>query len=202
MAVIDHHHRAVLLGEIADAAEIGDDPVHREHAVGGNQLEATAFRLLQLFFEGCHVVVGVAEALGLGEPHAVDDRGMVQRVGNDRVLLAQQRFEQPAIGVEAGGIKDRVLHPEKRRNPRLELLVLLLRAADEAHRGHAIAVAIKRLLAGLGQFRVVGKAEIVVGAEVQHPLAGRNGDLARLFRGDDALGLVEPGVLQRGEFGA
>ena len=46
--------------------------------------------------------------------------------------------------------------------------MLFLRAADEAHRGHAVAVAVERLLGGLAQFRVVGKAEIVVGAEIQH----------------------------------
>ena len=114
VAVVDHHHGVVLLGEVADAAEIGDDAVHREHAVGGDQPEARAGGLLQLGLEVGHVVVGVAEALGLAEPHAVDDRGVVERVGDDRVLLAEQRLEQAAIGVEAGGIEDRVLHAEER----------------------------------------------------------------------------------------
>ena len=128
--------------------------------------QSSAF--LQPRFEIGHVVVGVAEALGLRQPHAVDDRGMVQRVGDDRVLLAEQRLEQAAIGVEAGAVEDRVLHAEEGGNLRLELLVLLLRAADEAHRGHAVAVAVERRLGRLAQFGAVGEAEIVVGAEIQH----------------------------------
>ena len=110
VAVVHHDHRAVFLREVADAFQIGDDAVHREDAVGGDQLEAAAFGLLQFFLERRHVVVGIAEAFRLGEPHAVDDRGVVQRVGNDRVLLGKQRLEQAAIGIEAGAVKDRVLH--------------------------------------------------------------------------------------------
>jgi hypothetical protein len=51
---------------------------------------------------------------------------------------------------------------------RLELLVQVLRAADEAHRGHAEAVAVERVLGRCDHLGVVGQAEVVVGAEVQH----------------------------------
>jgi hypothetical protein len=120
---------------------------------------------------------------------------MVQRIGNDCVLVAKQRFEKTAIGVETGGIEDRILHAQERRDPRLQFLMLLLRAADEADRRHAVAVAVERLLACFCQLFIVGKAEIVVGAEVQHPLARGHSDLAGLFRGDDPLGLIKTGVL-------
>ena len=110
-------------------------------------------RLLQLRLEIGHVVVGVAEALRLAQPDAVDDGGVVQRVGDDRVLLAEQRLEQAAVGVEAGGVEDGVLHAEEARDLRLELLVHVLRAADEAHRGHAVAVAVERCLGGLDAAR-------------------------------------------------
>ncbi|KAG1589101.1 hypothetical protein G6F46_014651 [Rhizopus delemar] len=65
---------------------------------------------------------------------------MVQRVGDDRVVLAQQRFEQATVGVEAGGIEDRVLLAEEVGALLLQLLVQILGATDEAHRGHAEAV--------------------------------------------------------------
>ena len=68
-------------------------------------------------------LVRVAVALGLAEPDAVDDRGVVERVGDDRVLLAEQRLEEPAVGVEARGVEDRVLGAEEARDGRLELLV-------------------------------------------------------------------------------
>ena len=92
---------------------VGDDPVHREHAVRGDQPEARALGLLQFLFQSRHVVVGVAIPLRLRQPHPVDDRGVVQRIGNDRVFRPQQRLEQPAIGVETRGVEDRVLHPQR-----------------------------------------------------------------------------------------
>ena len=47
--------------------------------------------------------------LRLAQPDAVDDAGVVERIGDDRVLLIQQRLEQAAVGIEAGGVEDRVL---------------------------------------------------------------------------------------------
>ncbi len=39
-------------------------------------------------------------------------------------------------------------------------------AADEAHRGHAVAVAIERPVGGFTHGRVIGQTQVVVGAEV------------------------------------
>jgi hypothetical protein len=44
---------------------------------------------------------------------------------------AQQRLEQAAVGVEAGGVEDGVLGAEERGDLRFQLLVQILRAADE-----------------------------------------------------------------------
>jgi glycine C-acetyltransferase len=48
-----------------------------------------------------HVVVLVAQPRGLAESHAVDDRGVVQLVGDDGILRTQDRLKQPAVGVPA-----------------------------------------------------------------------------------------------------
>ena len=61
--------------------------------------------------------------------------------------------------------------PRNADEPRLELLVHLLGAADEADGGHAVAPAVQRLVGGGDDLGVVGEAEVVVGAEVEH-LAG------------------------------
>ena len=91
----------------------------------------------------------------------------------------EQRLEDAAVGVEAGAVQDRVLLAEEGGQPRLELLVHLLGAADEADRGHAEAPAVERLLGGGDDLGVVGQAEVVVGAEVQtsRPPATRDGAL-------------------------
>ena len=51
-----------------------------------------------------------------------------------------KRLKQPAVGVEAGGIKNRVLGSEKLRQGCFELLVDVLRAANEAHTRHPEAM--------------------------------------------------------------
>ena len=98
----------------ADLAELGEIAIHREHAIGDDDDApgAALARGLQLRLEVVHVAIGEAEAAGLGEPDAIDDRGMVQRIRDDRILLAEQRLEHRAIGIEAGGKQDGVVHAE------------------------------------------------------------------------------------------
>ncbi len=140
--VVHHHHRAVLLREVANSREIGNNPIHRKHAVGRDELVARSVgrRGLQLRLEVRHVVVGIAEALRFRKPHAVDDRGVVQRVRDHRVLFPQERLEEAAVRVEARAVEDRVLGAEEFRDAALELAVHVLGAADEAHRRHPIAM--------------------------------------------------------------
>ena len=84
--IVDHHQGVVAIGQLANRRQVGDRPVHREHAVGGDQAEAGPAGLLEPGLQVGHVVVAIAKPLGLAEPHAVDDRGVVQLVGNHRVL--------------------------------------------------------------------------------------------------------------------
>ena len=110
----------------------------------------------------------VAQPLGLAQPDAVDDRRVVQLVGDDRVLRAEQRLEEPAVGVEARRVEDR-----RRRcrgtsaRLRSSCLCRILRAADEPHRGQPEAPVVERLRGGRDDRRVVGQAEVVVRAEVE-----------------------------------
>ena len=169
VAVVDQHFRVVALGQRADLGELCDITVHREDAVGGDQLEAGAVgrRLLQPVLQLVHVGIGEAIAARLGKPHAVDDRGVVEAVGDDRVGLVEQRLEHAAVGVEAGGEDDRIILAEVPGDRQFELAMQRLRAADEAHRGHAEAELVHRALGGGDHLRMAGETEIVVGAEVE-----------------------------------
>ena len=101
VGVVHHDQGVIAFGQVADGGQIGDEAVHREHAVGGDQPCARALRFLQLGFQIGHVAVVVAKALGFAQPDAVNDAGMVQFVGDDGVFGAEQRLEQTAVGVEA-----------------------------------------------------------------------------------------------------
>jgi hypothetical protein len=98
-----------------DLVELGDGAVHREGAVGDDDLVALAGfgGGLQLDFQVGHVVVGVAVARGLAQADAVDDRGVVQGVRDDGVVLVEQRLEHAAVGVEGRRVQDRVFGAEE-----------------------------------------------------------------------------------------
>ena len=107
---------------------------------------------------------------------------MVEGIADDGIVLRQQGFEHTAVGIEASGIEDGVFRVEIFADGSLQLLVEVLASADEAHARHAVATAIHGILGSLYEARIVRKAQIVVGAEVQHCLSAHlNGSLLRAF---------------------
>ena len=78
-------------------------------------------------------VVFVTQPLGLAQPDAVDDRRMVELIGNDGVLIVQQRLEHTAIGIEGRSIEDGIFCSQEAGDLMLQFLVNVLRAADETH---------------------------------------------------------------------
>ena len=115
---------------------------------------------------------------------------------------SKQRLEHAAVGVETGGEDDRVVLAEVLGDRLLELAMERLRAADEAHRGHAEAEFIHRALRRRDDLGVVGEAEVIVGAEIDglalafrpgdaDPSALRSGQQALAFREARRLDVVE-----------
>lgn len=182
-------------GQVADAPEIGNDAIHGEHAVGGNELQPGAGCVggLELGFQIGHVVVLIAVPLGLAQADAVDDGGVVQLIADDSVLGGEHHFEQAAIGVEAGGVENGVFGAEETADGSLQLLMDGLGAADEADGGQTIAICIISGLGGFCQVPVIGQAQIVVGAHVQKILAVGK-DVGALGGGDDPLCLQDTGL--------
>ncbi|MCY1239069.1 hypothetical protein D9M72_518420 [compost metagenome] len=126
---------------------------------------------------------------------------MVERIADDRVFRAQQRFEQTAIGVEGRAIEDGVLGAEEGRQPGLQRLVQVLRAADKAHRAQPEAMRAQRLVRGLDHPRVRRQAKVVVGAQVDDLAAVGGAHPRTLRRGDHALILEQPRRADAFEFG-
>ncbi len=198
--VVDHHQRPVAVGQIADRVQPGQIAVHREHPVGGDQAVAGVRCLLQAGLELVHVPVAVPESAGLAQADAVDDRGVVELIGNDCVSLVKQRLEQAAVGVEAGAEEDRVLGAEVGRQPLLERAMERLGAADEPHRRHSVAPAVECLVRGFENRRMSRQTEVVVGAEVDE-LAPLDGDVGALGAAHRQLALVGAALASGGEPG-
>ena len=174
MAIIDHGQRVIGLRQRHDLVEPSDIAIHREDAIGDDQDVPRAIgpRLFQLDFQVGHVGIGIAIAFRLAQPHAIDDRGVIERVGNDRILGAQQRLEYAAIGVKRRRIENGILTAGEIGDLRFKLFVDVLGAADEAHRGETEPVRVERVFRGLDQLGPIGEAEIVIGAEIDDVMAG------------------------------
>ena len=91
----------------------------------------------------------ITVSLGLAKPHTIYDRGMIKGIGNDSVLLNEKRFENPAVGVKGGYIKDGIFCSEEFSQLFLQLLVDVLRAADKTHGAHSVTMRIDILVSGL-----------------------------------------------------
>ena len=150
-----------------------------------------SLRVLQGLLQFIHVIVGVAQAPRLAQSDAVDDAGMIERIADDGILLVKQRFEQAAVRIEAGGIENRILHRQIRAQALLQLAMHALRAADEAHRRHAVAIARQALMRGLDHGRMIGQSQIIVGAQIDHLAPVGKRDDRTLRRADDALALQQ-----------
>ncbi len=116
---------------------------------------------------------------------------MVERVGDDGIFCGEEWFEESAVSIEARPIENGVLGVEIVGDGSFELFVEVLCATDEAHRRHAVAVGVHRLLGSLDDARVVREAKIVVGAEVEHLGVFAHADVSTLWGGDEAFVLIQ-----------
>jgi hypothetical protein len=99
--VVDHHQRIVFLRQIAYLVEPRQIAVHGKYAIRRDQPMPRIACLPQLLFQVLHVAIAITESHGFGQPHSVDDAGVIQRIADDGILFVEQRFEQTAVCVEA-----------------------------------------------------------------------------------------------------
>ena len=116
---------------------------------------------------------------------------MVEGIGDDGILFGQQGFEETSVGIKTSRIEDGIFGAEEIRDNALQLFVRILRAADEAHRRHAVTARIHAGFGSLDEFFVIGEAEVVVRTEIDHFLSAFYGNAGRLRGDDDPLVLIE-----------
>ncbi len=81
---------------------------------------------------------------------------------------SQQRLEQSAVGVEAGGIKNRVFGAQKLGEFSLQFLVRRLRAADEADARQPVTPLFEGLVCCRHDVGMIGQPQIIVRAHIEH----------------------------------
>ena len=135
MAFIHHHQGIIALSEIANFANLSHIAVHRKDPIRYNDFEAVLGlnSLLQLHLQIFHIIVGIPITRCFAEAHAIDDGGMIQCVGNDRIFGAQQRLKNTPVGVKCCRIKDGVFGLVKFSDALFQPLVNVLCSADESN---------------------------------------------------------------------
>ena len=92
MCIVNHHDRAILFGKIAEPGQRPDVTVHGKNAVADEQLAARlVFHTGQLGFGVSNVLVLENENLGAGKASAVNDRRMIELVGDDEIFFSENR---------------------------------------------------------------------------------------------------------------
>ena len=113
--LVDDHAHVVAPGELDDLRQRRDVAVHREDAVGDDQ-RAAPLGLAQAPREVVDVAVVVDEGLGPRQPAAVDDRGVVELVGEDDLAARRASAETtPSVRQVAGAEQQRRLGALERR---------------------------------------------------------------------------------------
>ena len=103
VGVVQHQPGVETLGQGEQLGQGRQIPVHAEHRVADDDLGAGVAGGQQAL-QGGHVVVGVAVVPGSGKLHRVDERGVIEPVGEDGVVPARgQGGGDGQVGQVAGG---------------------------------------------------------------------------------------------------
>ena len=99
--VHDDDGAVAFVRERDDLGQLRQIAFHREHAVGDDDDGETAGNGLEPLFQIAHVAMLVTLAPRfLREPDAVDDRGVVELVGDDRRALTQMVAKSPVLAFQ------------------------------------------------------------------------------------------------------
>ena len=178
MRVVDEDRRAVLLGRLDDRRQRGDVAVHAEDAVGHDEdqpigqtrsLAALLARFPEDLAERLGVAVRIDLAGRLREAHPIDDRGVVQGVGDDEVLLAGDRRDDAGVGRESALERQDRLGFLEGREVALELLVERHRPGDRPDGARAGPEVPDRGQRRLAQPWMVGQPEVVIRRQADEP---------------------------------
>ena len=108
---------------------------------------------------------------GARKAAAVNDGGVIQLVGNDQIVFAENRRDGTGVGREAGLEHHAGFHFLEARDLLFQVQVHLHSAGDGAHGAGADAECARGVNGGAAELGMGCEAEIIIGAEVDDFLA-------------------------------
>src|ERR1039458_10377407 len=141
-----------------------------------------------------HVLVSKYLDGGAGEAGAVNNAGVVQLVGEDKVLFAEDGADGAGVGGKTALEDHACLYVLEASDLFLQIHVDAHGSGDRPHRSGADAKSARGGDGGLNQAGVIGQAQVVVAGQVNH--------LAAIVVAHRGLLVVEDTELEIGTFGA
>jgi hypothetical protein len=194
VGLVDRYAHAMAARELDDLGQRRDVAVHREDGVGDDQ-RAAPLGLAHAPRQVLDVRVAVDEGLRACQSAAVDDRRVVELVGEDDLTAARQRRDH-------ADVRQVARTEEQRRLRALEVGQALLQAPVHGHRARhqprrpgADAPAHRGVGRRLAHAGVVREPQVVVRAQQQHGLAVEH-DARALGAADHAHAAIEPELLE------
>src|SRR5208283_1975230 len=182
MRVVHHHDRAISFCEIAQPRQRANITIHRKNAVGDQQLAAwLALNAGELLFGMRNIFVAEDKNLRPRQPAAVNDRSVVQLVGDDEVFLTKNGGNGARVGRESGLEDDAGFDVLEARNLLFEVHVDAHGAGNRSHRARSdaeFACSLKRRLAQLGMRR---QPKVIVRSKIDDLLAVKRADRSLLI---------------------
>ncbi len=156
----------VAAGEVADLPDRRNVAVHRIDGLEGDDLGRVRGHRLELPLQVRKVIVPPDPLWSTTMPNALDHRGMVLGVGEDRGVSQQahQRGQRGMVGDVARSKQQRRVFAVQARQFCLEFNVVVGGPGDVARAARAGADPIDRLVHGREHLRVLAHAEVVVRA--------------------------------------
>lgn len=186
VAVVKVNEGLVFVRELMNSGEIGDHAIHGKGTIAGDEFVPTTSLIgsLELFFEILEVVVCVAVSLRLAEADAINDGGVVERIGDDGIVSGEESFKKTAVGIEAGRVKDGIFSAKVFAEGLFKLAVEGLGATDKADGSDAKSIGGDRLPGRLADFGMVSEPEVVIRAHVNDASTILEGDFGVLSGSD------------------
>jgi hypothetical protein len=167
LAVVDHHQRAVPLGQAVELGQLRGAAREGEHALGHQHAEPRGPGALEQILQVPEILVPVDVDARARQLEPVGEAGRDLLVREDVVALGEQGLEEPQVGVVAAAVDQRLLGVEEVGDGLLELEVEG-RGPDERPRPRrAHAPALDRLGRRLLHVGVMAEAEVVAGGQVE-----------------------------------
>ncbi len=170
--VVDHEPGVVRAGRCGERRQRREVAVHAEHAVRDDERAAALGRrsgrvdIEQRARCGCVRMWIPQVARAAHEARRVDERGVVELVGEQQVALVGERGEHAEVRHVAGGEDHRACTTGELGELPLQRLMFGAVPADEVRSAGTRPVPLRRLGHRRGDGGVAGETEVIVAAEV------------------------------------